>query len=559
MRGRAGIFYLAGLVIGLIVFVTVTPLVVPVERVRSGVARALSSYAGVRLTLDGPAAVRLFPAPEVEFRDVVATAETGRRVIAADRVRVSVDLIQLVLGRAPVATVDLIRPDLRLSASALPDLLLRDRLARVQPMALRIEDGRATVVDDADREIDRLERIAADFAWERPTARLRLGASFVRRGQTVAVTLQGIGPRALAQGETGNLSLNLTTPAGRLALAGQVMAVDRLMIEGALSISASRPLALARWLAGAPAATFDLGEGTLDGRLKLVGNSATLTGANITLGSAKGEGILSAQWDGGRPLLRGTVDFDAVTVSAADAGWLAPTAVELLAAPELLRRTDLDLRLSTERLRAETVDFTQVGVTVVVKDGQVVCQIAEAQIAGGDMSARLVAQPAGTAARLAIDISADRVEVGRLAALLGRSEPKAGVLTGEVRLEALAAPAPTQITALSGRAQARVKAMRFSVTPDWLLPTADAGRGGSLAFDTVATEATLAGTLATIGRLTADGPGPGLTLAGTVDLAKGTLSLAGVRSLPGPARQSAVSALRLGGALTRPTAVVGVP
>ncbi|MBP0644592.1 hypothetical protein J8J17_22620, partial [Mycobacterium tuberculosis] len=79
-----------------------------------------------------------------------------------------------------------------------------------------------------------------------------------------------------------------------------------------------------------------------------------------------------------------------------------------------------------------------------------------------------------------------------------------------------------------------------------------------LAFDSVACEATLSGNTVTVSRLTADGAGPGLTLAGTIDIVRGGLGLGGVRSLPvpGPARRHAVGALELGGTLLQPRAKV---
>ena len=64
-------------------------------------------------------------------------------------------------------------------------------------------------------------------------------------------------------------------------------AVDRLQLEGALSLSTAQPLALARWLGGDEPAGFDLGRTTLDGRLKLAGSSATVGGAELRLGDRR--------------------------------------------------------------------------------------------------------------------------------------------------------------------------------------------------------------------------------------------------------------------------------
>ncbi|MBP0573525.1 hypothetical protein J8J27_22770, partial [Mycobacterium tuberculosis] len=129
-------------------------------------------------------------------------------------------------------------------------------------------------------------------------------------GQMVSASLQGVGPQALADGQTGNLSLTVTTPAARASFAGQAVVVDRLQLDGTVSLSAAHPLALARWLSGGDPAGPDIGRATLDGRLKLIGGGVTVSEAELGLGEARGEGVLSAQWDGRRPLLRGTVDFE---------------------------------------------------------------------------------------------------------------------------------------------------------------------------------------------------------------------------------------------------------
>ncbi|MBP0651824.1 hypothetical protein J8J40_32665, partial [Mycobacterium tuberculosis] len=81
-----------------------------------------------------------------------------------------------------------------------------------------------------------LERLDLDYAWPREKARLRAGASFAWNGQMVSASLQGVGPQALADGQTGNLSLTVTTPAARASFAGQAVVVDRLQLDGTVSL-----------------------------------------------------------------------------------------------------------------------------------------------------------------------------------------------------------------------------------------------------------------------------------------------------------------------------------
>lgn len=555
MRGRSRIVFLVGLVLGLIVFVTAVPLLVPVDKVRAGVERLLSSYVGETLRLTGPGVVRLFPGLEVEFRDVEARAADGdARVMRADRVTLSFDLVQYLLGRGVIASVELLRPEFRAGppVDILAMVTRRERLDRMRPASVAIRQGKVVFVEAGGAPIGEIVGLDADYAWQRPTGRMRLGATFLWRDQPVSVSLQGHGPKALISGEVGNLSLTLTTAAGRAAFAGQASVVDRLQLDGMLSLSAAHPLGLARWLASGDADGFDLAGATLDGRLRLAGNSATVAGAELKLGGAEAEGVLSVQWDGARPLVRGTMDFEALTVERGAAAALAPTLVQWAASPHRLRVADLDLRLSAERLRAETLEASQVAATLVVKDGQVSGQIAEARIAGGDVSARLTTQPQGGMTRLALDMTADRVDAGRAATVLGLSEPRGGLVSGEARIEATAAAPPAVVTHLTGRARLKGQALRFGSTPDWLIPTG--GTTAALLFDTVALEATLGGTTINVTRLVADGPGPGLTLAGSVDILRGGLGLSGLRSLPvaGAVRQQALSSLKLGGTITAP-------
>ncbi|MBP0649902.1 hypothetical protein J8J40_22920, partial [Mycobacterium tuberculosis] len=135
-------------------------------------------------------------------------------------------------------------------------------------------------------------------------------------------------------------------------------------------LSAAHPLALARWLSGGDPAGPDIGRATLDGRLKLIGGGVTVSEAELGLGEARGEGVLSAQWDGRRPLLRGTVDFEDIAMARGTAVASLPALVQFAATPAAMRAADVDMRLSTERLRIETVDLSQVAATIVVKDGQ---------------------------------------------------------------------------------------------------------------------------------------------------------------------------------------------
>jgi AsmA protein len=558
MRRRSRIFFLTGLLVGLIVFVTAVPLLLPVERVRGSVERLISSYAGESLRLSGAGTVRMLPGMEIEFRDVEARpALGGPPVLTAERVRLSLDLVQYLLGRGVLMSVELVRPEIRLPRpeTALAEATRVARLMRMRPAHIAMRQGSVVFVGADGETVGRFDKLDLDYGWPRPSGRLRLAANFDWRGQPVAVSVQGQGPRALAEGETGNLSLTLTAPAGRLAFAGQVSAAERLQLDGALSLSAAQPLALARWLGGAETAGFDLGRTTLDGRLKLAGASATVNGVELKLGDAAAEGILSANWDGVRPLIRGTLDFDTLAVDRDAATAAAPALLSWAVTPALLRAADLDLRLSVEQLKLEALAATHVAATVVVKDGQLSGQIAEARLAGGNASARLTTHPQSTTARLALEVSADRLDLGRLAATFGLAEPRAGSVSGEARIEATASPAA--IGEVSGRASLKATELRFGQTPAWLI-----GEGGGnrpLVFDTGAGEATLAGTTVTVTKLTADGPAAGVTLAGSIDLAKGKFGLAGFRSLTTAEqpRRQAVTPLGLGGSLAAPEARLG--
>jgi AsmA protein len=561
MRGRSRIFFLAGLTIGLIVFVTAVPLMVPVERVRAGVERLLTSYAGETIRVSGTGTVHLFPGLEIEFRDVEARAAGDPRpVLKAERVRLSFDLVQYMLGRGVLASVEMLRPEIRVPppGEVIGSLTQRDRLNRMRPASVSVRGGRMMFSEAGGAEVGRLDNLDLDYVWPRPTGRVRLGASFVWRGENVTASLQGLGPKALVNGEAGNLSLTLATPSARAAFAGQASVSDRLQLDGMVSLSAAHPLALARWIAGGEPNGFDFGRTTLDGRLKLAGAGATVSGTDLKLGDASAEGILSAQWDGARPLVRGTLGFDALSIDRAAALAVAPAMVHWAATPALLRVADLDLRLSTQRLRVESVDLAQVAATVVVKDGQLSGQIAEARLAGGEVSARLSTHPQGEAARLALDVSAERVDVARAAAAFGLSGPTGGTVSGDVRVEAVAAPPPAVVSDLTGRARFKALGLRLDATPAWLTSAGTASTA-SLSFDTVAAEATLGGMTVNVTRLTADGPGPGLTLTGSIDILRGGLGLSGVRSLPvaGAARQQAVTPLRLGGTIGQPVALPG--
>lgn len=559
---------------GIVVSLAGTKQLVPADVVRDEVSARLSRIVGRPVLLAGRAEISLFPSLSVEFHDArLNPLDGGAPIAEATELAVRIDVLPLLIGRLSLDGIELIEPKMDLETSlAAADLLPgRATLSAVEPVRLTIDRGRLTLRDPKGGT-ETFEDIAASVIWPRAKSTASLETTFRWRGEAVAVAWQGLGPRALVEGETGPATLTATAGPLRIGFDGKGVLADRLQLDGALKVTSPDLPRAAAWL-GLAAGGVAFGRNfALEGRMRSLGLAATVSDGRIESDGNRAEGVLSVRLDAPRPQIRGTLAFDLVELDR-----LRPTAgagdwrsIGLDRA--ILTAMDLDLRLSAAKARLGPVLLDGVAATLLVKDGRFDAEIGEAGLLGG--RARMVLR--GEAKPEGVKIGGRLVAADLLATTFGAVGGVGGLDEGRlgfvVEGETIGFTAGAMVDAFSGRfhAEGRQLTLRAGRTssqaPSGFLPIALKPNvtAKSATFEQAVVDADLVASRARIRRVEAKGAALQARLSGEAWLTSGQLSLTGELSVPasgepgkaGSTRPSAPVPVWVGGTIFAPVAVV---
>ena len=127
-------------VLGLVALL-ILPLIIPTDDVRRAASDAISSASGHHVTLEGEAAIGVFPSPRLMLGKVQVKLPEGQSFDAVDVVA-RLRVLPLLLGRVTIADVTLERPTLVLTGKgALPAIPLAALFGGPDLPELRVRDG----------------------------------------------------------------------------------------------------------------------------------------------------------------------------------------------------------------------------------------------------------------------------------------------------------------------------------------------------------------------------------------------------------------------------------
>jgi AsmA protein len=554
--------------------------VVPTEQVRAEIERALSEAAGEPLRLTGRAEAGVFPSLAIRFQDATVQRVDGQRVegqqsdgarplASMASLKVSVALSSLLLGRVEVTTVQLERPTLAVAAGLDAAALAPTRaaLARLQPLTLVVDDGTVALTDPVSGRTETVEKIDGTFAWQRLAGNASLDARLRWRGEDVALTAQGLGPRGLVDGRSGPTVLTLAAAPLTLSFNGKGVLTETMQFDGGFSASVADAARLARWLgwdAGQARALRDI---AVEGRLRAVGLAATLADARISVDGNRAEGVISARADLPRPQVRATLAFDTLDIAPYQAA-MADLSRDLVVDQSLLGRLDLDLRASAQSVSTGLGPLSGVGATLLMKNGRFDAELGEMHAFGGDGTLLV----RGTSDADGLDVSARFGMTDMTADAVGPAFGVSALQKGRLSLTADARAQGRTLGALirgfNGRARVDVRDLAvagaeplstFTQFRTVAMRLPSTGRVSS--FDRATVDLAFDRSKARIDRLQADGAAMALKLAGSADFATGWLDLVGTvapRARATAALAGAVVAevpLRIAGSITSPEAL----
>ncbi|GAB5508916.1 MAG: AsmA family protein [Hyphomicrobiales bacterium] len=466
------------LVIGVVLAL---PLIVSSQMVRQEVASQISELTGRPVTLRGDQALKMFPNPSVELSDIVVEgnlAGAENALVAAERLRGNVRLLPLLFGRIELSEFVLTRPTIRfirtaggeanwaLDGSSLLAALepSREGSGGLQLGTFRLVDG-TVHIDDAVRGIsETMSSADLSLSWPTSSTRAAIAGSTIWRGELVDISASIDQPAALAQsGSTSGLVVSIASSPLRLRFDGTVSPGTGTSVDGqrnqpwqasgTFDVSTPSARRTVSWLGHEMEAGSTFGAFRLDADINLVGLSADLTDASLSLDGNEADGVLTLNVGDAdsRPSVQGTLDFQRLDLSAyldslrPTTTAAAPTDWRFMTVPNVFAGgVDMDVRFAARQVLASPVTFGETAGSILVSQDRLVLGIGEAIAYGGLIrgSVTMQAGPAGQESiTTSIDLSTDTVQLGPLLSAF-QNEPR---LLGALTVRAMVAGSGTTL------------------------------------------------------------------------------------------------------------------
>lgn len=460
------------LVIGVVLAL---PLIVSSQMVRQEVASQISELTGRPVTLRGDQALKMFPNPSVELSDIVVEgnlAGAENALVAAERLRGNVRLLPLLFGRIELSEFVLTRPTIRfirtaggeanwaLDGSSLLAALepSREGSGGLQLGTFRLVDG-TVHIDDAVRGIsETMSSADLSLSWPTSSTRAAIAGSTIWRGELVDISASIDQPAALAQsGSTSGLVVSIASSPLRLRFDGTVSPGTGTSVDGqrnqpwqasgTFDVSTPSARRTVSWLGHEMEAGSTFGAFRLDADINLVGLSADLTDASLSLDGNESDGVLTLNVGDtdSRPSVQGTLDFQRLDLSAyldslrPTTTAAAPTDWRFMTVPNVFAGgVDIDVRFAARQVLASPVTFGETAGSILVSQDRLVLGIGEAIAYGGLIrgSVTMQAGPAGQESiTTGIDLSTDAVQLGPLLSAFQNEPRLLGALTVRAMVE----------------------------------------------------------------------------------------------------------------------------
>ncbi len=435
----------------LLVGVIVAPFVLPADWIRDRLVAAAEAATGLRIGLEGPVSLSVFPEIALDASDVSIARPDRPDLAKVGRARVSLALRPLLDGRVEVTGLTLERPVITLAVASDGSGNWADPAATAtgagSPGGVAVSVSHLTVTDGTvsfdDARTGRKERVTGldvETALADLDAPLEAEGRLTTRGVTTGFNLALESPARLMSAEKADASLTLTigdasaTARGALALTGDTL------FTGTLSAVAPDLRATAAALALPPPVAGSL---RVDARLAAGPTRVDATELTLVADETTATGEMGVDVGGPRPRIDARLAVDAVDLDriaarrpAAGNGRDDDPAID----PALLALADGGVDIKVGRITGSAFDrlgaIEGLHVVAVAQDGAADVQLNGMRLAGGSLTLRTKAKPDGKRLRIDGSLKADGFEIAALAALARASVPVDGRLGADIRFAA---------------------------------------------------------------------------------------------------------------------------
>ncbi len=212
---------------------------------------------------------------------------------------------------------------------------------------------------------------------------------------------------------------------GRLDLTGEPR------IEGRSEIHAPKVRQLLRWLGLPVSPEDDLRNAAITGDLSWTKSGIAFPKATVSIDGNEAVGSVMLSMAGKRPKIDATLAFKALSLDRYVHGLLTDTHSMPSSEPSeqhrsILALVDADLRLSAAKIVASHLELGRGALTVALKEGRLLADLAELEIEGGSMTGQISLDAADGRPRLGLKLRAKQIDPGRALTNWMRRNPLLG-------------------------------------------------------------------------------------------------------------------------------------
>jgi AsmA protein len=389
------------LLLGLVAFLLIALAVLPHHKgssseLRQRVTNALSTWTGATVKLTGPFSVQYFPPLSIHSGLLLTNTTRLPRIgsISASDVEISLNLMDLLLGRVSISALRLSQPKIRLKQTGATDTAsdespgsqVAKMIADAPIDVVRVSDGTITKAAGGDLVSD----LDARFDASGGGGALSALGSFDFRGETVHFAVESGEVSDTKAGPSMPVTLTLTSNPVTAKLAGTATLGDSVQLDGNMRTEMANTRQFLNWVGIVLPKGESLQKLTADGAVHWSGSTLTFDDGSFTLDSNSADGLLAITM-GERPRIEGTLAFEHLSLDPYLRGVEDET--EAPGKPlfdwALLKYFDADLRISAGDVSASTLKLGRSGFTITAKQGVLSSEVGEIQLCGGDVAGRV--------------------------------------------------------------------------------------------------------------------------------------------------------------------------
>ena len=435
---------LAVVILLLIVAAVAIPFFIPVETYKQQIIAQAKSATGRDLVIAGPISFSLLPRLELEANQVAFSNAPGaadKQMATLDKLQLRLQIFPLLHGEVAIDNFVLLNPVIHLEvdkqgrpnwafgepvkgapAAAKPAAGGASGAASLSELRLgdmRLVNGSISYVDDQSGEKQALDKVNVTLSLPDLDSPFKATGDLVWRGKQITLTANVAKPRAIMDGKTTDLALDIATEPVNFSFKGSATGGTPAKLAGDIDLKVPSLRALAAWAAkpiDAPGS--GLGPFAVKGKLDLQGAKVNFTEAAISLDAITAKGELGVDATGAKPAIKGRLDVDkldvnpylppeSTTPAAGKGGAAAPGAAKSAGWSDDpidasgLKLANADFTLTANAILFRKIKIDRSALTLKLKDGVLTADLNELALYKGNGKGQLVLN--GSAAVPAVD------------------------------------------------------------------------------------------------------------------------------------------------------------